>query len=403
MAIMSFSIPRDIVYGENALDKLSTLKGKRAAIVTGGSSMKRFGFIDKTEALLKKAGIVSIVIDGVEPNPSVETVWRGAKEMLAFEPDWIIAIGGGSALDAAKVMWCFYEHPHLEFKDIIAVGSMPPLRNKARFVAIPSTSGTASEITAFSVISDTKNHIKYPIVSADMVPDIAILDPMLPAKMPAHITANTGMDVMAHALEAVASTTATSFTDPYAIEAIKLVFENLEVAYLQPDNMIARLNMHNASALAGMAFTNTSLGLVHSLAHKIGGEFGVTHGLANAILLPYIINFNRQFTKKYQQVEKHLEIFDLAKAVCELNSRLSIPTCFKECDEVDFSEAKFQKILDRMSNNALADPCTLTNPGQPTIEDVKALYIAAYYGTDKSIAAKPVVKEDKRQAVKVTG
>lgn len=380
MAVMSFTIPRDIIYGDNALDKLSTLKGKRAAIVTGGNSMKRFGFIDKTEALLKKAGIESIVIDGVEPNPSVETVWRGAKEMLAFEPDWIIAIGGGSALDAAKIMWCFYEHPHLEFKDIIAVGSMPPLRNKARFVAIPSTSGTASEITAFSVISDTKNHIKYPIVSVDMVPDIAILDPALPATMPAHITANTGMDVMAHALEAVASIAASSFTDPYAIEAIKLVFENLEVAYLQPDNMTARLNMHNASALAGMAFTNTSLGLVHSLAHKIGGEFSVTHGLANAILLPYVINFNRQFTKKYQLIEKHMDIADLSKAICELNSRLNIPTCFKDCDEVDFNETKFKQILDRMSSNALADPCTLTNPGQPTIEDVKALYIAAYYG-----------------------
>lgn len=380
MGIMNFSVPRDIVYGENALQKLSTLKGKRAALVTGGSSMKRFGFIDRAESLLKQAGIDSILIDGVEPNPSVETVWRGAKAMLEFEPDWIVAIGGGSALDAAKVMWCFYEHPDLKFEDIIAVGSMPPLRNKARFVAIPSTSGTASEITAFSVITDNENHIKYPIVAADMVPDIAILDPEIPALMPPHITANTGMDVMAHAIEAIASIAATSFTDPYAMEAIRLVFDNLELAYKEPKNMQARFNMHNASALAGMAFTNASLGIVHSLAHKIGGEFGVTHGLANAILLPYIINFNRQFSDKYDLVEERLGIDDLAQAIRELNHKLNIPDTFKACDEVDFNEDKFKRVLDRMSANALVDPCTLTNPGKPTVENVKDIYLAAYYG-----------------------
>jgi alcohol dehydrogenase len=380
MGMMNFSIPRDIVYGENALEKLSTLNGKKAVLVTGGNSMKRFGFIDRARELLDKAGIESMVIDGVEPNPSVDTVLKGAEAMLAFEPDWIVAIGGGSALDAAKVMWCFYEHPHLKFSDIIEVGSMPPLRNKARFVAIPSTSGTASEITAFSVITDTANHIKYPIVAADMVPDIAILDPAIPALMPANITANTGMDVLAHAIEAVASIAATSFTDPYAMEAIKLVFANLETAFNQPNNMNARFNMHNASALAGMAFTNASLGIVHSLAHKIGGEFGVTHGLANAILLPHVINYNRQFSSKYDLVEKALAIDDLAQAVRELNQKLNIPTCFKECDEVDFNEAKFKQVLSRMSANALSDPCTLTNPGHPSVEDMESLYVAAYYG-----------------------
>ncbi|HPG87491.1 MAG TPA: iron-containing alcohol dehydrogenase, partial [Spirochaetales bacterium] len=170
MATLSFSIPRDIVYGENALERLSTLRGTRAVLVTGGSSMKKFGFLDKAAALLAKAGIESTVIDGVEPNPSVQTVRRGAEAMLTFKPDWIVAIGGGSAIDAAKVMWCFYEHPGVKFEDIITPGSMPSLRNKARFVAIPSTSGTASEITAFSVITDTEKHIKYPIVAADMVP-----------------------------------------------------------------------------------------------------------------------------------------------------------------------------------------------------------------------------------------
>ncbi len=381
MSVMRFSIPRDIVYGENALDHLSQLKGKRAMLVTGGSSMKRLGFLDKAAALLQQAGMQTATFDGVEPNPSVATVLAGAKAMQEFKPDWIVAIGGGSALDAAKVMWCFYEHPQLKFTDILTPGSMPALRNKARFIAIPSTSGTASEITAFSVITDTENHIKYPIVAADMVPDIAILDPALPTRMPPHISANTGMDVRAHAVEAVASTAATSFTDPYAIEAIRLVLGNLKSAFHEPENAEARYNMHNASALAGMAFTNASLGLVHSLAHKIGGEFGVTHGLANAILLPYIIRFNRQFSDKYSQVEKLLGIDDLPNAIEALNKELNIPCCFAQCDEVEFAESKFLDVLDRMSHNAHADPCTWTNPGKPTVSDVKELYEAAYYCT----------------------
>ncbi|MFC3912091.1 iron-containing alcohol dehydrogenase [Pseudaeromonas sharmana] len=380
MSVMRFSIPRDIVYGADALNHLSTLKGRRAMLVTGGSSMHKFGFLEQAATLLRQAGMETRIVEGVEPNPSVATVQRGAQAMLEFEPDWIVAIGGGSALDAAKVMWCFYEHPQLKFADILTPGSMPPLRNKARFVAIPSTSGTASEITAFSVITDTDNHIKYPIVAADMVPDIAILDPALPATMPPHITANTGMDVLAHAIEAVASTAATSFTDPYAMEAIRLVLENLPQAYHQGSDATARFNMHNASALAGMAFTNASLGLVHSLAHKIGGEFGVTHGLANAILLPYIIRFNRQFSDKYARVEKLLGIDDLAKAVERLNAQLNIPCCFSQCDEVNFDEAHFHDVLERMSRNAHADPCTWTNPGQPTVADVRDLYEAAFYG-----------------------
>ncbi|HCB1500550.1 alcohol dehydrogenase class IV [Klebsiella oxytoca] len=376
----AFSIPRSIIYGEDALEHLSTLSGKKAALVTGGSSMKRFGFLDKAIGELNKAGMECIVIDNVEPNPSIKTVWRGAKEMLAFEPDWIVAIGGGSALDAAKVMWCFYEHPQLKFEDIIPVGSMPPLRNKARFVAIPSTSGSASEITAFSVITDTANHIKYPIVAADLVPDIAILDPTIPAKMPPHVTAHTGMDVMTHALEAYVSTAANSFTDPYAVEAIRLVFEHLETAYRSPDDLNARMHMHNASALAGIAFTNASLGLVHSMAHKIGGEFGITHGLANAIMLPYIIQYNAKFTKKYRQLEETLGINNLIEALNELNKRLGIPKTLSQCDEVEINEVTFVNVLDRMSGNAVDDPCTLTNPNYPSVQDVKGLYTKAFYG-----------------------
>lgn len=375
-----FSVPRDIIYAEGSLSELSKLAGKKATLVTGGSSMKRFGFLEQARKYLQEAGMQTQIIDNVEPNPSVETVYRGAREMLEFGPDWIVAIGGGSALDAAKVMWCFYEHPQLTFEQIITPGSMPPLRNKARFVAIPSTSGTASEITAFSVITDTEAHIKYPIVSAHIVPDLAILDSALPKKMPAHITANTGMDVMAHALEAYVSKAATSFTDPYALEAIELVLDSLVTAYGDGEDSQAREKMHNASALAGMAFSNASLGLVHSLAHKIGGEFGVTHGLANAILLPYIIRYNKQFTDKYAVLEKKLGIEAIDERIEELNTSLGIPLSFSQCTEVDFSERKFLEVLERMSANALADPCTLTNPGEPTVSDVKAIYTSAYYG-----------------------
>lgn len=375
-----FKIPESIYFGEDAMNALKTLQGRKAVIVTGGSSMKKFGFIAQTQALLGEAGIDSLVFDGVEPNPSVQTVVKGAQAMRDFEPDWIIAIGGGSALDAAKIMWCFYEHPQLGFEDIIPVGSMPALRNKAKFVAIPSTSGTASEITAFSVITDLENHIKYPIVSSHIVPDVAIIDPALPAKMPPHITANTGMDVMAHALEAFASTVANDYSDPLAMRAVKLVFENIETAYQQGDDMTARDNMHNASTLAGMAFSNVSLGLVHSLAHKIGGEFGVTHGLANAILMPYIIEHNKQSTDKYAEIERYLGIDAIENELRTLNAKLDIPLTFKEVTEVEITEEAFLAVLDRMSQNAFDAPCTLTNPGTPSPEDVKEIYRRAYFG-----------------------
>jgi alcohol dehydrogenase class IV len=380
MSLQWFRVPKDIVFGEGALEYLSTLEGKKATLVTGGSSMKRFGFLDDAKAQLEKAGMMVSIIDGVEPNPSIETVVRGGKELAEFNPDWIIAIGGGSALDAAKIMWIYYEYPETKFEDLVA-GKFPKLRTKAKFIAIPSTSGTASEITAFSVITDTENHIKYPLVSYEITPDVALLDPALPSKMPPHITANTGMDVMTHAVEAYVSTNATSYTDPLAMEAIKLVYKQIPTAYAKGDDMKAREDMHNASTLAGMAFTNSSLGIVHSLAHKIGGEFGITHGLANAILLPYIIEYNKKGTDKFAEIEKQLGVDNLEDALKALNTKVGIPLSFKESDEVEMTEEKFKEVIDRMSKNAFEDPCSLTNPRIPTVEDVKAIYEAAYYGT----------------------
>lgn len=380
----SFLIPPKIQFSENSLEHLSTLDGKKAVLVTGGSSMKRFGFLDKAQDLLSMANIESIIIDKVEPNPSVKTVIEGKDKMLEFKPDWVIAIGGGSALDAAKIMWAFYEHPDLEFEDIIEVGSIPSLRNKAKFIAIPSTSGTASEITAFSVITDTEKKIKYPIVSPEIIPDIAIIDPQIPATMPPNITANTGMDVMAHAVESLVSTNASDFTDPYAVRAIELVFKYLPKAFNNGDDIKAREKMHNASTMAGMAFSNSSLGIIHSLAHKIGGELHITHGLANAILLPYVIEYNYTAAKdKFEYIENYLNIESLADAIRDINKKLDIPASFKEIDWMDFTDQNFENIKDRMSKNALEDPCTLTNPKKPTIEDMKEIYKKSYYSSEK--------------------
>lgn len=379
MNVQWFRVPKDIVFGEGALEYLSTLEGKRATLVTGGSSMKRFGFLDEAKKQLEKAGMSVSIVDGVEPNPSIETVIRGGKEMADFNPDWIIAIGGGSALDAAKIMWVYYEYPNTKFEDLVA-GNFPKLRTKAQLIAIPSTSGTASEITAFSVITDTENHIKYPLVSYEITPDIALLDATLPATTPPHITANTGMDVMTHAIEAYVSTSATCYTDPLAMEAIKLVYEELVPAYKDGKNIKAREAMHNASALSGMAFTNSSLGIVHSLAHKIGGEYDMTHGLSNAILLPYIIEYNKKATDKYAEIERQLDIKCLATAIRDLNKKVDIPNTLQEVTEIDITEENFLAILDRMSENAFEDPCTLTNPRVPTAKEIKEIYTAAFYG-----------------------
>lgn len=377
----SFLVPKAIYFDQDALDYLSQLDTKKAAIVTDEGVMEELGFLAKTEAKLAEAKIDTTVIDGVEANPSVETVLRGKKEMLEFEPDLVIALGGGSTMDAAKIMWTFYEHPELDFEDIIEVGSIPQLRNKATFIAIPSTSGTASEITAFSVITDTKKKIKYPIVSPEIIPDVAIVDPAIPATMPPHITANTGMDVLAHAVESFTSTNASDYTDALALKAIELVFKFLPKAYKNGDDMEARDKMHNASTIAGMAFSNSSLGIIHSLAHKIGGELHVTHGLANAILLPYVIDFNYESAAdKFAAIEKTLEIDSLADAIRDLNKKLNIPASFNEIEDADFTAEDFEEILDRMSENALQDPCTLTNPKEPAVADMKKIYQKSFFG-----------------------
>ena len=379
MAITTFQVPRTIVHGVDSLEYLKNLEGKKAVLVTGGHSMKKFGFLDQAKKYLEEAGMEVMILDGVEPDPSVKTCLEGGKKMEEFGPDWIIPIGGGSAMDAAKAMWIFYEHPGYSFEKLAAFDN-PPLRTKAKMACIPSTSGTASEITAFSVITDTEKEIKYPLVHPDFVPDVAICDPVIASKMPPLITAQTGMDVMTHAVEAFVSTAADDYTSPLAIRAIELVFGNLKKAYDNGEDIDAREKMHDASTLAGMAFSNASLGIVHSMAHKIGGIFHLTHGEANAIMLPYIIDYNRKSTDRYDELEKILGIDDIAEEIRNLNASVGLTANIKDGKNTVIEEDKFLEVLDKMSENAFKDACTLTNPRETSPEDIKKIYEAAYYG-----------------------
>ena len=379
MPLKTYSVPRVIVHGKDSLDYLKELDGKKASIVTGGSSMRKFGFLDKVKEILEQGGMEVQIIDGVEPDPSIKTCIEGGKKMAEFEPDWIVALGGGSAMDAAKTMWVYYEHPGYDFNRL-ANFENPPLRTRAKMACIASTSGTASEITAFSVITDTESKIKYPLVHADFIPDVAIVDPEIPSKMPALITAQTGMDVMTHAIESYVSTAADDYTKPHSLRAIELVFDNLKKAYDNGDDLDAREKMHDASTLAGMAFSNASLGIVHSMAHKIGGIFHLTHGEANAIMLPYIIDYNRKESDEYDQLERLLGIDDIAEEVRKLNDSVGIASCIKDGKNTEIAEKDFNEVLEEMSKNAFADACTLTNPRNTSANDIKKIYKAAYNG-----------------------
>lgn len=380
-----FTLPRDIYYGENSLEVLKSLKGKRAIIVTGGSSMQKFGFLDKVENLLKEADMEVKIIEGVEPDPSIETVMKGAEEMRNFEPEWIVSIGGGSPIDAAKAMWVFYEHPELTFEDIKDPFSIPTLRNKARFVAIPSTSGTATEVTAFSVITDYEKKIKYPLADYNITPDIAILDTELTMTMPKSLVAHTGMDALTHAIEAYVASNKSHFSDPLAMEAITMIKKNILGSY--DGCKKAREQMHIAQCLAGMAFTNALLGITHSMAHKTGAVFNIPHGCANAIFLPYVIDFNKTAcSERYANVARSLglsgendeELINaLTECIRELNDVMDIPSSLKE---YGVKEEDFNKWVDYISENAIQDACTGSNPRTVSVDEMKKIFTCTFNG-----------------------
>lgn len=380
-----FTLPRDLYHGKDSLEMLKTLEGKKAFIVVGGGSMKRFGFLDKVESYLKEANIETKIFEGVEPDPSVETVMKGAKEMQEFEPDWIISIGGGSPIDSAKAMWIFYEYPDFTFEEAIVPFGLPKLRKKAKFIAIPSTSGTATEVTAFSVITDYKAKIKYPLADFEITPDIAIVDPSLAETMPEKLVAHTGMDALTHAIEAYTAGLRSNFTDPLALKAIEMV--NVHLINSFKGDMEARGEMHEAQCLAGMAFSNALLGIVHSMAHKVGAVFHIPHGCANAIFLPYVIQYNRKDCEdRYADIAKHIgldgennEVLtnNLIKLINRLNKELNIPSSMKE---YGVDEEEFKNNLKFIAHNAVLDPCTGSNPRTIDDETMEKLYSCTYYG-----------------------
>ncbi len=382
-----FTLPRDLYHGKGALEALKTLDGKRAIVVVGGGSMKRFGFLDQVTAYLKEAGMEVELFEGVEPDPSVETVMRGAEVMRKFQPDWIVSIGGGSPIDAAKAMWAFYEYPDVTFEQLITPFSFPKLRTKARFCAIPSTSGTATEVTAFSVITDYAKGIKYPLADFNITPDVAIVDPALAETMPKKLTAHTGMDAMTHAIEAYVSTLHCDYTDPLALHAIKMISEELVKSY--NGDMEARDRMHNAQCLAGMAFTNALLGIVHSMAHKTGAAYTgghIVHGCANAMYLPKVIAFNAkepEAEKRYGEIAASLGLEPTSKALIahinEMNKALDIPSCIKDYEGGIIDEKEFMDKLPQVAELAVGDACTGSNPRQINPEQMAKLLKACFY------------------------
>ena len=399
-----FTLPRDLYHGKGAMEALKTFKGKKAVICVGGGSMKRFGFLDKAEAYLKEAGMEVMVIDGIEPDPSVDTVMAGAEKMLAFQPDWIVAMGGGSPIDAAKAMWVKYEYPEITFEEMCKVFGMPQLRKKAHFCAISSTSGTATEVTAFSVITDYKKGIKYPLADFEITPDVAIVDPDLAETMPKKLVAHTGMDAMTHAIEAYVSTANCDFTDPLAIHAIEMIQKDLIPSY--NGDMEARDRTHVAQCLAGQAFSNALLGIVHSMAHKTGAIFQdygahIIHGAANAMYLPKVIAFNAKdpvAKKRYGVIADYMHLGGkdddekvalLIAFLRKMNDDLNIPHCIKNygadsypCEQGFVPENVFLERVEDIAKNAILDACTGSNPRQPSQEEMVKLLKCCYYDTE---------------------
>ena len=397
-----FTNPRDLYFGEGARHEVKNLKGKKAIIVSGGSSMRRGGFLQDVEADLKEAGMEVKLFEGVESDPSIETVMKGAEAMREFEPDWIIAIGGGSPIDAAKAMWVFYEYPEESFENIIQPFTFPELRQKAKFCAISSTSGTATEVTAFSVITDYAKGIKYPLADFNITPDVAIVDPELTYTMPAKLCAHTGMDALTHAIEAYVSTAGSMYTDANALHAIREIVEWLPKSY-QGDHE-ARQHMHDAQCIAGIAFSSGLLGIVHSMAHKTGAAFEgdhIIHGCANAMYLGKVIQFNAKDARaksRYAFIAKevlHLagetedELVEaLVQEIRDLNDKLDIPQGIKnygakgvKADESIINYDEFEAKKHDVAANAILDACTGSNPRQPSQEEMEQLLECVYTDT----------------------
>ncbi|MGG0281646.1 bifunctional acetaldehyde-CoA/alcohol dehydrogenase [Bacillus pacificus] len=406
-----FKLPPKIYFEKHATAYLANMPNISRAFIVTDPGMVEHGYVDTVSHYLRKHanGVKVEVFFEVEPDPSDETVFKGAEMMRSFQPDVIIALGGGSAMDAAKGMWLFYEHPETTFYGIKQkfldirkrTCKYPELGSKAQFVAIPTTSGTGSEVTPFAVITDKKNNIKYPLADYELTPDVAIVDPQFVMTVPPHVTADTGMDVLTHAIEAYVSVLANDYTDGLALKAIDLVFKYLPRAFKDGNDEEAREKMHNASAIAGMAFANAFLGINHSLAHKIGPEFHIPHGRANAILMPHVVRYNAIKPRKHALFPKYEHfvaderyahiarmlglpasstaegVESLVKAIIELGKSLNINMSIAG---QGVAKDQFEEVVGLLAERAFEDQCTTANPKLPLISELKEIYMKAYKG-----------------------
>ncbi|AEH49709.1 bifunctional acetaldehyde-CoA/alcohol dehydrogenase [Parageobacillus thermoglucosidasius] len=406
-----FKVPPKIYFEKNAVQYLAKMPDISRAFIVTDPGMVKLGYVDKVLYYLRRRPdyVHSEIFSEVEPDPSIETVMKGVDMMRSFEPDVIIALGGGSPMDAAKAMWLFYEHPTADFNALKQkfldirkrVYKYPKLGQKAKFVAIPTTSGTGSEVTSFAVITDKKTNIKYPLADYELTPDVAIVDPQFVMTVPKHVTADTGMDVLTHAIEAYVSNMANDYTDGLAMKAIQLVFEYLPRAYQNGADELAREKMHNASTIAGMAFANAFLGINHSLAHKLGAEFHIPHGRANTILMPHVIRYNAAKPKKFTAFPKY-EYFkadqryaeiarmlglpartteegveSLVQAIIKLAKQLDMPLSIEACG---VSKQEFESKVEKLAELAFEDQCTTANPKLPLVSDLVHIYRQAFKG-----------------------
>ena len=405
-----FKVPSKIYFERDSIQYLQVMANVEKVMIVADEVVVKLGFVQRVieQLQLRSNKVMYTVFSDIEPDPDITTVERGAEAMKAFKPDTIIAIGGGSVMDAAKIMWLFYEQPQVDFRDLVQkfmdirkrAFKFPELGEKAKYVGIPTTSGTGSEVTPFAVISDKKNNRKYPLADYSLTPTIAIVDPAFVMSVPDFVAADTGMDVLTHATEAYVSTVANDYTDGLALQAIKLVFENLEKSVKEAD-WTSREKMHNASTMAGMAFANAFLGISHSMAHKLGGRFHTVHGRTNAILLPYVIRYNGtrpaktatwpkynyyRADEKYQDIAKMLGlpastpeegVASYAKAVYELGERLGIKMNLKD-QGVDEKELKAHSR--ELALLAYEDQCTPANPRLAMVDHMQEIIEDAYYG-----------------------
>ena len=406
-----FKIPEKIYFEPGSIQYLEKMPDIERAFIVTDEGMVKLGYVDKILYHLRKRQqyVHSEIFSDVESDPSFDTIKKGVEAMKSFKPDVIIALGGGSPIDAAKGMWLFYENPDadveglkLKFMDIRKrTYKFPKLGTKCKMVAIPTTSGTGSEVTSFAVITDKQKNKKYPLADYELTPDVAIVDPDLVMSLPKSVTADTGMDVLTHAIEAYVSNMASDYTDGLAEKAVELVMQYLEKAYDNGSDKTAREKMHNASTIAGMAFTNAFLGVNHSLAHKIGAEFHLPHGRINAILLPYVIRYNASkptkfvsfpkyeyfiADKKYAMLAKKVGlpadtveegVENLIQKVKELNHHLKIP---KSLQEAGIEEQEFLAKVDLLADRAFEDQCTTANPRVPLVSELKQILMDSYYG-----------------------